>query len=535
MDSFAICRPAVPPEGGGSGWAVGGRTCREAGASPHRPPGSDLGRVLILGTGADGQALLSALRGLSGTRVVGAIACPPDRVPAGIAAHPLSELRVAATGLGAETAVFAAPDLAGPVAAEIARLLREAGLRLFSLPGYSALLEPIGVAARLMPVPGGASATGDCPVDDAGKGPGMGPGMGAVNGGGSRVADYRGQTVLVTGAEGSIGGEICRQLLLQHPRRIVLFDLSEDALDRCMRELRIRACGTRTEIAAVLGSVTDAALVSRTLRQNAVDTVFHAAAYKHVPVAEEQPEAVFRNNTIGTAILAQKSRDAGAGRFVLVSTDKAVCPAGVMGASKRLAEIVVQDLAARGGDTIFSIVRFGNVIGSSGSVVLRFRDQIALGGPITLTDPAATRYFMTAEDAAGLVITAGALAKGGEMFALDMGAPHRIIDIAARMIGAACSDRIDIVTTGLRPGEKLHEKLTLSAAVPAAPRGDGTRILRLHDPCPSGLAVALMLRDLREALDQASPSGLVRVARRWAGAAVPDLAGRCAPPRAVNG
>merc|ERR1711969_177450 len=256
---------------------------------------------------------------------------------------------------------------------------------------------------------------------------------------------YAGRTVLVSGAGGSIGSELCRQVLACGPKRLVLYELSELALYQIEMELQLLAqeaaavsgAGTVPEIVPVLGSVTDARLVRKTLGEQAVDVVLHAAAYKHVPMVEANPLAGLANNVLGTATLAREAQEAGVERFVLISSDKAVRPTNVMGASKRLAELVVQDLAARPGKTRFSMVRFGNVLGSSGSVIPLFEEQIARGGPVTLTDPKVTCYFMTVSEAARLVLLAGSFARGGDVFVLDMGDPVPIKKLARQMIEGA--------------------------------------------------------------------------------------------------
>lgn len=251
------------------------------------------------------------------------------------------------------------------------------------------------------------------------------------------------KSVLVTGAGGSIGSELVRQILRQGPRRLVLLDVAEpplyyieqeveELLDRQRKELDGPA-GV-PEIVAVLGSVRDECLVRNTLRSNAIDTIYHAAAYKHVPIVEHNPVAGLQNNTLGTAVLAEAAEQAGVERFVLISTDKAVRPTSIMGASKRLAEMVLQARAAEGGRTVFTMVRFGNVLDSSGSVVRKFRQQIQAGGPVTVTHPEIIRYFMSIPEAAALVIQAGAMATGGDVFLLDMGEPVKIDDLARSMV-----------------------------------------------------------------------------------------------------
>ncbi len=294
-------------------------------------------------------------------------------------------------------------------------------------------------------------------------------------------ANTRGKVVMVTGAGGSIGSELCRQILLQSPQHLVLFELSELALYKIEQELVAKRDqhGLKVQISAVLGSVQSESRVERTLRTCKVQTVYHAAAYKHVPLVEHNVVEGIRNNVHGTIAVAKAAIETGVESFILISTDKAVRPANVMGASKRLAEMVCQALAKSTpkGATKLSMVRFGNVLGSSGSVIPLFQQQIATGGPITVTHPDITRFFMTIPEAAQLVIQAGAMAQGGDVFVLDMGEPVRIADLAekiARLHGLSpvviSSDQrgkikpneIGIVFTQLRPGEKLFEELLIS-------------------------------------------------------------------------
>lgn len=288
-----------------------------------------------------------------------------------------------------------------------------------------------------------------------------------------------GHVVMVTGAGGSVGSELCQQIVRLEPRHLVLFDIGECALyhiEREVRALAARGAGD-VRVTAVLGDVLDRNLVETCIRSFEVQTLFHAAAYKHVPLVEHNVRAGVQNNVFGTWNAAEAALANGVERFILVSTDKAVRPTNVMGASKRMAELVVQAIAARvrqGGNgrpgCIFSMVRFGNVLGSSGSVVPHFREQIQAGGPVTVTHPEITRFFMTIPEAAELVIQAGAMAKGGEVFVLDMGKPIRILDLARRMIrlaGYTPRDQdnpdgdIEVVFSDLRPGEKLYEELLI--------------------------------------------------------------------------
>ena len=279
--------------------------------------------------------------------------------------------------------------------------------------------------------------------------------------------NIKNKVVMVTGAGGSIGSELCRQIVKHQPKMLVLFEMSEFALYSIDRELQ----ASDIQIIPVLGSVTNQQKLERIIQEYKVQTVYHAAAYKHVPLVEANPFEGIYNTSIGT----QRSVDAAVNQnvetFVLISTDKAVRPTNVMGASKRMAELYCQGLASTNPKTQISIVRFGNVLGSSGSVVPLFKKQIAQGGPVTVTHPEVTRYFMTIPEAAQLVIQAGAMGTGGDVFLLDMGEPVKIVDLAKQMIrlsGFRAIDEndigdIEVQFTGLRPGEKLYEELLIDA------------------------------------------------------------------------
>jgi FlaA1/EpsC-like NDP-sugar epimerase len=293
----------------------------------------------------------------------------------------------------------------------------------------------------------------------------------------------RDKTVLVTGAGGSIGSELCRQIAKTGPKRLLLLELSEYALYQIHQELQVFVSGQteQMELIPLLGSVCDAVRMQSIMQAWRPQTVYHAAAYKHVPLVEHNPAQGIFNNVWGTYVSALAARDSGVDNFVLVSTDKAVRPTNVMGASKRLAEMVLQALAAEvttraaqneegRSFTCFMMVRFGNVLGSSGSVVPLFRTQIKNGGPITLTDANITRYFMTIPEAAQLVIQACAMGVGGDVFVLDMGQAVKIMDLAQRMVALSGltlkteeqpDGDIEITITGLRPGEKLYEELLI--------------------------------------------------------------------------
>ncbi len=286
-------------------------------------------------------------------------------------------------------------------------------------------------------------------------------------------SDINDKAVLITGAGGSIGSELCRQIIKQKPKRIILLELNEFSLYSIEQELDTYCSNNsecQTEIISILGSVQKQNRLETIFKTFKVQTIYHAAAYKHVPMVEHNIVEGVRNNVFGTWYCAEAAISAGVERFVLISTDKAVRPTNVMGASKRLAELVLQALAQRQSDTLFCMVRFGNVLGSSGSVVPLFRRQIKNGGPITVTHPDIIRYFMTIPEASQLVIQAGAMVKGGDVFVLDMGDPIKITYLAKKMIRLSGltektesepSGDIEIKFTGLRPGEKLYEELLI--------------------------------------------------------------------------
>jgi FlaA1/EpsC-like NDP-sugar epimerase len=327
---------------------------------------------------------------------------------------------------------------------------------------------------------------------------------------------YAGRTVMVTGAGGSIGAELCRQLVGTAPAHIVLFESSEFALYQIDRELRPLAAQWGIEVTSHLGSVTDAQRVADVMSQTKTEIVLHAAAYKHVPLVEENALEGARNNVFGTQVVAEAAMAQGCERFILISTDKAVRPTNVMGATKRMAELVVQDLQTRSTSTNFSMVRFGNVLGSSGSVLPLFEQQIRRGGPVTVTDSEVTRFFMTIPEAARLVLLAGAYATGGDVFVLDMGEPMKILDIARRMIemsGRSVREKgkgdIEIKITGLRPGEKLFEELLIDdKSLRATPH---EKILRAEETMLSQIEVVGMLKELSKVLDSSDTAALRRL------------------------
>ncbi|MBD3894099.1 nucleoside-diphosphate sugar epimerase/dehydratase [Hydrogenophaga sp.] len=336
-----------------------------------------------------------------------------------------------------------------------------------------------------------------------------------------------GKVVLVTGAGGSIGSELCRQILALAPAKLLLIEQSEFALYSIHQELELRLAG-RTVLLPLLASVQDDERLREIMSTWHPDTVYHAAAYKHVPLVEHNPAAGIKNNVLGTLRTAQAAAEHGVANFMLVSTDKAVRPTNMMGASKRLAEMALQALADTGTGTKFSMVRFGNVLDSSGSVVPKFRQQIRDGGPVTLTHPEVTRYFMSISEAAQLVIQAGAMAKGGDVFVLDMGQPVKIMDLARRMVelsGLTVKDEhhpegdIGLEVTGLRPGEKLFEELLIG--VDPKPT-DHPRIMKAHEEFMPWAEFKEHLKVLELALNMNDVGAIRLMMRRMVGSYTPS-------------
>jgi FlaA1/EpsC-like NDP-sugar epimerase len=335
-----------------------------------------------------------------------------------------------------------------------------------------------------------------------------------------------GKSILVTGAGGSIGSEICRQSMKFCPRRLVLLERAENALFEIDRELRERWIGA--DIRPCLADICDEERIDSIFKEERPDVVFHCAAHKHVPLMEENPGEAVKNNVFGTKIVADAAVDAGCHAFVMVSTDKAVNPTSVMGATKRCAELYVQSLNG-GGGTRFVAVRFGNVIGSSGSVVPIFQKQIAAGGPVTVTHPDMKRYFMTIPEASQLVMQAGAIGRGGEIFILDMGEPVKILDLAIQMIvrnGLKPDEDIQIKFTGIRPGEKLYEELSATNEQTRPTSQEKIRVWQL--PIASTEQVELMLEILSNSLP-AGPTKIVDALKQCVGEYEPKRAATAAP------
>ena len=413
-------------------------------------------RVAIYGAGEAGAQLAAALRLAGNHRIVTFLDDNPaywSRSINGIAIQSPQELME--LGDSIDQVLLAIPSLTRSERRHIVDQLQSRGIPVLQVPSVDDLtsgraridaLRPIAIEDLL----GRDEVQADPQL--------LGPGI-------------RNAVVCVTGAGGSIGSELCRQILVLSPSRLILLERSEPALYAIEQEL-LSFLSDGVMLQAVLGSATDPQLLQRLFTDQAVEVVFHAAAYKHVPLVEVNPLAGLVNNVGSTDHVCRAAVASGVGQVVLISTDKAVRPTNVMGASKRLAELVVQAHAAEATSTLFSMVRFGNVLGSSGSVVPLFRRQIAAGGPITLTHPEIIRYFMTIPEAATLVLQSAVLAQGGDVFLLDMGEPVRIKALAEQMVrlsGLSLRDAanpdgdIEIVSTGLRPGEKLYEELLIDA------------------------------------------------------------------------
>ena len=419
-------------------------------------PRHTLIRVAVYGAGSAGAQLAAALRQAGSHNVELFLDDEPSLWRRDINGIPIQPPQILRERLGdVDQVLLAIPSLSRSQRRRIVDDLQSLGIPVLQVPSVEEItsgrtridaLRPVAIEELL-----GRDAV---PPDPQLLGPGI-----------------AGQVVLVSGAGGSIGAELCRQILVLRPRRLVLLERSEPSLYAIDQELR-RSLPAVVELVAVLGSVTDGQLVSRVLQEQAVQVVFHAAAYKHVPLVQANPLAGLANNVLGTLVLARAAARSGVASFTLISTDKAVRPTNVMGASKRAAELVIQALAQELPATRLAMVRFGNVLGSSGSVVPLFREQIGKGGPITLTHPEIIRFFMTIPEAAQLVLQAAVLARGGDLFLLDMGEPVRILDLAKQMVrlsGLSLRDGqhpqgdIEIICTGLRPGEKLYEELLIDA------------------------------------------------------------------------
>lgn len=429
---------------------------------------AEVRRALVMGAGEAAKRLMASIHE-QGWIVLGLLDDDASKQGARIGGVPvrgrLADVADPTIHSGATHIIVALPGATAALRRKAIELAASSGLPVLTVPSVSELQDGSARIERVRHIE---------PEDLLGREP--------VKLDESGVADLiSGKTVLVTGAGGSIGSELCRQVARYGPTRLVLFELSELALYQI--EQQLSELHPHLPLVKLIGDVKIPAQIGHACQTYRPQLVLHAAAYKHVPLMEDENAwMALQNNTLGTWHAAQAAANAGAERFVLISTDKAVNPTNVMGASKRAAEMLLSHLAARGHRTTFAAVRFGNVLGSSGSVIPKFKEQIARGGPLTVTHPDITRYFMTIPEAARLVLQAAALALTGQVYVLDMGEPVKIVDLARDLIRLSGhrEDEIGIVFSGIRPGEKLYEELLADAdqTLPSAhPR---LRIAQLH-------------------------------------------------------
>ena len=462
---------------------------------------SSLPQVLIYGAGSAGRQLAAALKTSPELVVVGFLD-DDDRLHGqvlnGLKIYDPAKMVALVTKLHVTQVFLAMPSASRARRNEILELVRAAHVQVRTVPGVLELAQGKVQVSDLK----------ELDIEDLlGRDP-VPPNPLMLS------RNITGKVVMVTGSGGSIGSELCRQIIKSGPSTLLLVELTEFALYAIEHELQSRILeesAVDVKLVPLLANVRDASRMAEIFRTWKPHTVYHAAAYKHVPLVEHNPAEGVKNNVLGTLTTAMQAVAHGVSDFVLISTDKAVRPTNVMGTSKRLAEMVLQAQAAvmakAGGKTRFSMVRFGNVLGSSGSVVPLFRKQIKEGGPITLTDERITRYFMTIPEAAQLVIQAGAMASGGDVFVLDMGEPVRIADLARRMVelsGLALKDAtnptgdVEIQVTGLRPGEKLYEELLIGDnPLPTS----HPRIMKAHEDFLPWDALQAKLSELGLALD----------------------------------
>jgi FlaA1/EpsC-like NDP-sugar epimerase len=460
-----------------------------------------MAKVLIYGAGSAGRQLAEVLANSSEMLPVGFL--DDDRTLQGNTINGLPVYRPASlesvvSRLNVTDVLLAIPSASRTRRNEILSTLQSFSLRVRTLPGLMDLAHGKVHLSDLR----------ELEIEDLLGRDAVAPNSILLN------KNIRNKVVLVTGAGGSIGSELCRQIAKSGPSVLLMVEVSEFALYMIHQELEATLSSNEPlgiRLVPLLASVRDAERMEEIMATWRPHTVYHAAAYKHVPLVEHNPAEGVKNNVFGTLITARAAREHGVANFVLISTDKAVRPTNVMGASKRLAEMVLQAMASNKevgeSETRFSMVRFGNVLGSSGSVVPKFRQQIKNGGPITLTHADITRYFMTIPEAAQLVIQAGAMASGGDVFVLDMGQPIRIFDLALRMVelsGLRIKDEahpdgdIEIVITGLRPGEKLYEELLIGDNPELTQH---TRIMKAHEDCLPWKELENKLDALKIALD----------------------------------
>ncbi|WP_313617411.1 nucleoside-diphosphate sugar epimerase/dehydratase [Agrobacterium sp.] len=457
--------------------------------------------VLIYGAGTVGRQLASALVNGGQLTVCGYLDDDKNLHGSfinGVRVYAPHELKDAVAHLNVKTVLLAVPNISAERRMTIIESLRGVGVAVRVVPNVSEIAQGRVHMADFQ----------ELAIDDLLGRPPVKPSEELLK------KNIKGKVVMVTGAGGSIGSELCRQILQIAPERLILFEQNEFTLYSIHAEL-VRKDPSKEEIVvALLGSVRDEKRMADIMESFKPHTIYHAAAYKHVPIVEQNPVEGISNNVLGTLATARVAIEKNVESFVLVSTDKAVRPTNIMGASKRVAELVLQALAIENPGITFSMVRFGNVLGSSGSVVPLFRQQIANGGPITLTDPEMTRYFMTIPEASQLVIQAGAMATGGDVFVLDMGKPVKIIDLARRMVelsGMTIKDDsnpdgdIAFIMTGQRPGEKLYEELLIGDN-PAATKHP--RIMTAHEEFFSWVKLESMLERLKNTMDENDISGV---------------------------
>ena len=463
--------------------------------------------VIVYGAGQSGRQLIEAMKQVNEYRAVAFVDDNPRLQHTIVGDLPVfrpSETADLIARYGVKKILLAMPSAGAERRREILQSLEAYPCEVLAIPGMKDLVDGrihIGLLKKISV----ADLLGREPVEPMVE---------------LMARDIEGKTVMVTGAGGSIGSELCRQIVGRRPAKLVLFELSEYSLYTIERELQdlARRQGGNIEILPLLGSVQDKGRLKSVMQAFGVETIYHAAAYKHVPLVALNTIEGIRNNVFGTLACARAAQECGVATFVLISTDKAVRPTNTMGASKRMAELVLQALARETGyQTRFCMVRFGNVLGSSGSVVPAFEQQIAAGGPVTLTHPDITRYFMTIPEAAQLVIQAGAMGKGGDVFVLDMGESVKIIDLARQMIRLSGLDvkdaanpkgDIEIRITGLRPGEKLYEELIIGDN--AVPTGH-PRILTASETMLPWPQLENLLAQLSAACDSGNQTELRRI------------------------
>lgn len=480
------------------------------------------GRLLIFGAGTAGVQTASAI-GVSGQfTLIGFVDDDPSKIGRsinGARVFPPDEIDSVVIKHGVTDILLALPSASRARRNRIVENLRSVPVHVRTLPGLDDLASGRVTVRDFR----------ELDVEDLMGRDSVRPDEDLLSG------DLAGKVVLVTGAGGSIGSELCRQIILMHPQQLLLLDHNEFGLYSIHHELQTLCAvkGLTIEVVPLLSSVVNPWRLRKIFESYRPETIYHAAAYKHVPMVESNAAEGIVNNVFGTLNTARAAMESGATQFVLISTDKAVRPTNIMGASKRMAELVLQALAAQPGaaSTCFGMVRFGNVLGSSGSVVPLFRSQLASGGPLTVTHPEVTRYFMTIPEAAQLVLQAGAMATGGDVFVLDMGEPVKIMDLARRMVelsGLTVRDEahpggdIEIAITGLRPGEKLYEELLIGDnPSPTA----HSRIMKAHEDCLSWPELEVHLDVLRRASESGDVDAIKAVLRTCVHGYLPQASG----------